>query len=282
MKSIGYGLVQQDERWFASDGPAGRLLFRMTRDTPRLGFLLVCGLAVWSGCSRDVSLAGRNVRSVTVRAVTHYGVTLDENATPEQVAYVLLRAIRDDFLAATPEDREAALDRQFDLCAANMIQAKNRTAVSRDEFIYNVVYRWTPTVSHYVRNFETDWENAKTRFRRTAPRPMKGSDTDATACEVRMVLDDPSGDPNAHVVMVVWLAQDSGFWRVVHLGFDSTQRSIKSQNVERSKRRKTKVFDFLAFRRIDVCLLWNPVRSRSKALASTTSKMSPWRCLAES
>lgn len=205
----------------------------MMRDTPRLGFTLVCVLAVCAGCSRDVSLAGRNVRSVTVKAVTHYGVTLDESATPEQVAYVLLRAIRDDFLATTPEDREAALDKQFDICAANVIQAKNRTVVSRDEFIHNLVYHWTPTVSHYVHDFETDWEKARARFVRTVPHPMKGSDADAMTCEVSMELDDSSGDPSARVVMAVWLAQDSGFWRVVHLGFDPARRSIKSQNVEK-------------------------------------------------
>ena len=34
------------------------------------------------------------------------------------------------------------------------------------------------------------------------------------------------GDPNARVVMVIYLAQDSGFWRVLHLGFDQARRSI--------------------------------------------------------
>jgi hypothetical protein len=42
-----------------------------------------------------------------------------------------------------------------------------------------------------------------------------------------MELDDPTGDPNAHVVMFVWLAKDEGYWRVVQLGFDNATRVLK-------------------------------------------------------
>ncbi len=186
------------------------------------------GLAASGGCSRDVRLAGRDVRSVTVGPVDHYGMKLDEEATPEQVTYVLLRAIRDDFLASNPEQRKAGLDIQFDICAANVIRGKNRMGMSPDEFVYNVVYRWTPTVSHYVDNFETDWELAKARFVRGAPEPANRSDADPNEFKVLMELDDPSGEPDARVVMVVWLARDSGFWRVLHLGFDPRRRTIEN------------------------------------------------------
>ncbi|MGB2985895.1 MAG: hypothetical protein WBE26_08425 [Phycisphaerae bacterium] len=189
---------------------------------------MAVGFAVGGGCSRDVRLADRDVRSVTVQAVTHYGTVLDKQASPEQVTYVLLRAIRDDFMATTPEERKAALDKQFDICAANVIRVKNRSALTGDEYAYYIVYNWTPTVSHYVDNFETAWERAKARFVRGSPRLVNGADADATECEVLMELEDPSGDPSARVVMIVWLAQDSGFWRVVHLGFDPTRRSIEN------------------------------------------------------
>ncbi|MCH7592343.1 MAG: hypothetical protein IH989_06155 [Planctomycetes bacterium] len=178
------------------------------------------------GCSRDARLVGRNVRSVTVKPVTHYGVTLDENATPKQVAYVLTRAIRDDFLAATSQDREASLDVQFDICAANVINARNSTAVSRDEFVYTVVYHWTPTVSHYVRGFDTDWAKAEPRLVQSAVH-TDGADGGGTKkCEVRMELADPDGDPGAGVVMIAWLARDKGLWRVTHVGFDRTRRKL--------------------------------------------------------
>ena len=176
-----------------------------------------------AGCSRDARLVGRNVRSVTVKPVTHYGVTLDENATPKQVAYVLTRAIRDDFLAATSEDREASLDVQFDICAANVINARNTTAISRDEFVHNVVYHWTPTVSHYVGGFDTEWAKAEPRLVQSAVR----TDGEGTKkCEVRMELADPDGDPGASVVMITWLTRDKGLWRVTHVGFDRTRRKL--------------------------------------------------------
>lgn len=184
------------------------------------------GLVGWGGCSRDVRLADRKIRSATVGTVTYYGTTLDRDASPEQVTYVLLRAIRDDFLAKTDEVREAAIDKEFDLCAADVIADRNRLQISRDEFIQNVVYRWTPTVSHYVHDFETDWEKARERFVLSGPRPVKGGGGDSRECEVFMEVDDPGGDPNARVVMAVYLAQDDGYWRVLHLGFDPRSRKI--------------------------------------------------------
>jgi len=184
------------------------------------------GLTLWGGCSRDVRLAGRKLRSVTVGTATHYGVTLDQNASPQQVTYVLLRAIRDDFLARSEPEREAALDKQFDICAANRIAARNRVPANRDELIYNVVYRWTPTVSHYAHDFETEWGKAQERFVLKGPRPLRGSNNGPMECEVLTEVDDPGGDPNARVVLAVYLVQDNGFWRVLHLGFDTRRRSI--------------------------------------------------------
>jgi hypothetical protein len=41
-----------------------------------------------------------------------------------------------------------------------------------------------------------------------------------------MEVRDPSGDPAAGVVLVAWLAKDSGFWRISHFGFDAGRRTI--------------------------------------------------------
>ena len=85
--------------------------------------------------------------------------------------------------------------------------------------------RWTPTVSHYAHDFETDWDQAKTRLvRRDFPSTALKIATGAT--KVVMEVDDPSGDRDACVVLVVWLVRDSGFWRVTHLGFETGKRSI--------------------------------------------------------
>src|SRR5262245_25390863 len=120
--------------------------------------------AAWSlcaGCSRDVRLSGRNVPNVKVKAVTLYGQNLDETATAEQVVFAAMQAMREDFAAG--KDRDAALLKQFDLCAANVIRARNRGSLPADEFVYTVVYRWTPTVSHYLADFPKDWEAARAR-----------------------------------------------------------------------------------------------------------------------
>lgn len=188
----------------------------------------VCGvLIVVGGCNRDVRLAGRNVQHIEVQTVNHYNMNLTEQASPEQVAYVALRAILDDFTATSKEQREAALQKQFDVAAANVIQSRNRTKLSRDEYLYNVVNHWTPTVSHYVQSFDADWEAMKSRLVRRKINTGSSSDKDVSECGVTLVADDPGGDPLARVVVVVWMAMDSGYWRVVHLGFDPNHRTIE-------------------------------------------------------
>lgn len=184
-------------------------------------------LIIVGGCNRDVRLAGRKVSHIEVKTVNHYNMNLDQQASPEQVAYVALRAIVDDFSATNKEEREAALQKQFDVTAANVIQSRNRTMLSRDEFLYNVVNHWTPTVSHYVQSFDADWDTMKSRLVRRNTKSGSSSDQDGDECAVTLEADDPSGDPLARVVVVVWMAKDSGFWRVVHLGFDPNHRKIE-------------------------------------------------------
>ena len=176
------------------------------------------GAAIWCGCERDAHLAGQKLRHATIKTVTYYGVTLDQNATPEQVAFVALRAIRDDFLAKTPAEREAALDKQFDVCAADAIASRNRSALSRDELVHYVVSEWAPTVSHYVADIDIEPGKAVARMvNRGAAKPVFD---EVPECELALEVADPGGDPMARVVMLIWLARDSGYWRVLHFGFE--------------------------------------------------------------
>lgn len=184
------------------------------------------GAIAMTGCRRDVRLAERNIPDVKVQTVTHFGLTLDESASPKQVAYVALRAIADDFRAADANARDAALSVQFDVCAAGVIANRNRTSIDRKEHVYNIVYRWTPTVSHYVADFPTDWESAKDRLHRHALAPTKNGPDQTEETAVIMEVNDPSGDPGARVVLVVFMAKDDGYWRVIHLGFDPGRRTI--------------------------------------------------------
>lgn len=179
---------------------------------------LVAAALGLSSCDRDVRLAGKNVRHVEVKAVSHYGIDLNKEATPEQVAFVALRAIRDDYFATTTKAREAAMDVQFDVAAANVIASRNKTSFSRDDYLHHVVSRWTPSVDHYASDFEEDFAAATSKFKNRGMNRSTGGDT--MEVELAMELTDRQAGPSAHVVMVVYLAQDSGFWRVLHFGFE--------------------------------------------------------------
>ncbi|MEK6675008.1 MAG: hypothetical protein AABZ47_05060 [Planctomycetota bacterium] len=159
-----------------------------------------------------------------VKTVSHYGLTLDQHAGPEHVAFVALRAIREDVEATAILDREKALGVQLDVAAANRIQERNNSTLARDGFVYTVVRQWAPTVSHYVKDFELDWEKAKGRLIRREVKDKSGAAS--SEAEVLLEVNEPSGDPRARAVLVVWMELDGGFWRVMHLGFDQGKRSI--------------------------------------------------------
>ena len=61
--------------------------------------------------------------------------------------------------------------------------------------------------------------------------PPEDAATEVRECEVLMEVADPAGDPNGGVVMAIHLVKDSGFWRVMHLGFENATffRFIPSQ-----------------------------------------------------
>ncbi|MEK6798464.1 MAG: hypothetical protein AABZ12_05840 [Planctomycetota bacterium] len=186
------------------------------------------GVTLAAGCERDVRLADHKVRSVQVGPASHYGLVLDQQASPQQVAFVALRAIRDDVRAAGRVEREAALDVQFSVCAANEIKRRNHSSLDGDEFLFNVVYHWTPTVAHYAGDFPETPEDAQRRFvQRPAKQASSGSNSPEES-ELAIELADPGGDPAARVVMLAWLAKDRGFWRVVHFGFDQRIRSLNA------------------------------------------------------
>jgi len=198
----------------------------LTQTLRQLALSTATSLVLLCSCRGDARLAGTNIPHVEVRSVTHYGLTLDQQATPEQVAFVALRAIREDVQAKDKAAREQARSVQFDVCAADELADRENTRLSRDEFIYKVVDRWAPTVSHYVASVETDWGKSQAKFIRRDPRPAAKAKTDAEQAEIAMQVEDPSGDANARAVLLVWLAKDHGFWRVTHFGFDNKTRTL--------------------------------------------------------
>lgn len=197
----------------------------------RAGIAAVLTMIAVSGCSRDVRLAGQKLRDVQVGTVTHYGLTLDENASPKKVAFVLLRAMREDFEASSDAEREAALDVQFDVAAANELQKFNTTGLTREEALFNFVYHWTPTVSHYAEQFPTEWDKAESRFLQVTPKadPEKHGPDES---QVLLEVNDPGGDPNGGAVLVVSLVKDKGYWRVLRVGFTPKLRELPGRKRE--------------------------------------------------
>ncbi len=189
-----------------------------------VGACLVLFLSM-TGCRENVSQAKQKQRTVKVRTVTHFGQTLDQNATPEQVAFVALRAIREDFTAASTQARESALDIQFDVCASGLLKSPSPSILTDQEYLDQVVSGWTPTISHYVGDFDVDWQKAQERFVRRGPTVNEGG---IEECDVLIEVDDirAKNDPNARVVVVVWLVRDGGYWRVTHVGMKEGVRKI--------------------------------------------------------
>jgi hypothetical protein len=185
-------------------------------------------LTLASGCQQDDTRAGdQKLRSPQVGTVSHYGLTLDQDASPTEVTYVLLQALREDFLAETQAERDAALDKQFDVSAANLLRQANPLSISGDEFLNRIVFLWTPVVAHYVDSLDFTWEDAQARLvEGNMAQPFKLGGEDIPATKVLVELADPSGDPNAQVVLGVSMVKDAGYWRVRKLEYDMRNREI--------------------------------------------------------
>ncbi len=172
-------------------------------------------------------MAGHDIpENVQVKTVTHFGQVLDESATPKQVAFVLLRALKEDFLAATPKDRAAALHIEFDVCAPDAIVSRLPGILTRDELLYRVVHLWSPTIGQYVGDIGSSLEPMETRLIQRGLRQMAGADDGVMECKILINLDDPNGDPNAAVVLVLSMVQENKHWRVDRLEFAPTVRSL--------------------------------------------------------
>lgn len=183
------------------------------------------------GCGRDARFVGKNLPTdLTVRPVTHYGLTLDDKATPEQVGFVLLRAMKEDFAAKDPEARKAAMNILYDITAMEDILALHPASLNPADSIYTVVKNWTPTVAHYAAQLPTEWESAKDRLTTTKPHPSKTGRVGVMECQVLFQFDDPQGDTNGRVVFFGALVQDKGLWRVRSVGFFPNRRVLASKN----------------------------------------------------
>ncbi len=176
--------------------------------------------------------------------VTAYGLTLDEHATPQQVAFVLLRALADDVQAAQAhrhDDQRSALALAWSLAAYDVIEQRlieshNRTrptapvsslGADRDRRIWQVVHFWAPIVAHYVPGFDVDFQTAADRMlvalsqdRRSAHvfyPTMRDPSQAEPAAQERAVVD---------VELHMHKAGDKEYWRVARVAFTGPRQLL--------------------------------------------------------
>ncbi len=203
------------------------------------GILAAMALAVavaGAGCRKDARLAGRQIPHVTVRTVTDGDVVLDRSASPKQVAYALLKAVRDDVRATSAQTRETAFRRQLDLCAPDAIFARyeERHRLSRpeykadrDETVYGVVQSWAPTFAHYVDTFDFEWPEAqKAMVLRDGTKLAEHASAEK---HVLLEVADPGGAEQATAVAQLTLVSENGYWRVLNVGFVAGQRHLAAR-----------------------------------------------------
>ncbi len=212
---------------------------RCTRSTGRLLAAIGALTALMTGC-KDPHLAGAQIPQVVVAVVdTSDGVTLDENASPVEVAYAFFRAARADYLAAQAEGKRdeqmEAFNRQIQLAAASRIAAnldrihdRERLAVqhSRDESVFQIVRVWTPIVAYYIDDFAADHDDMVGRMR-----------MNLTATGDAIVRLDVS-HAMSHATVKVLLAREpddqdasKSYWRIYQVGFSDPRAQTVAPRV---------------------------------------------------
>ncbi|KAA0223452.1 MAG: hypothetical protein KJ057_05275 [Phycisphaerae bacterium] len=195
------------------------------------GWLLLLAAGVSggaAGCGRDARLAGKHIRDVQVRAVEHFGIHLDAAASVEQVVEVLLRALHADVNAPTRADRDAAIDIQLDVCAAETLNRRKHDGQTREEWLYQVVSSWAAAVAHYLRGDESRLSAVL-----GSVVVVEHEDGGEPVAEARLTLADPA-DPRGGVYAIVRLVREGAagdsvaeaakFWRVSGIYFQPGRR----------------------------------------------------------
>ncbi len=205
----------------------------MTRNRLSLRLGLPAGLlsALAAGCTKT-----EEIPPADVRVVEAYGVRLDEDASPTEVAYVLLRTLADDVHAARAhqhEKQEEAVEQTFALAAYDDIerrilgiknlgqkQPKPKLGDDRDEQIFEIVNRWAPIVSYYVESFPGDFDTAKAGFK---VREEKTGGLVHVYCDLKHdpAEMDPAKQETAtlDIEMVRQSAGSKAYWRVARMSY---------------------------------------------------------------
>lgn len=170
---------------------------------------------------RDPGMAEVDADDGVVRTVTAYGVSLDASADPQDVAYVLLRAIRDDVLAAQRGDNPAreeaeALERSIaapqrihQLVKPYFKQSGLPEDVSPAHAVRSATRFWAPIAAHYVADLDLTPEAARARMVLVS----QSADVGAVHIDVENPQD------HRRTTLAISVTKEDGHWRVFKVDY---------------------------------------------------------------
>ena len=190
--------------------------------SPGLACLMVLSVP---GCD-DPSLAGKDIPSVEVRTVESHGRVLDQQASPEEVVFVLLQAVREDVQAARNLDKEAmkeALKLEASLAACEWMYANYKRTlqrmtlpveVSSDVAVFKLVRMWAPLLAHYAEFFDRDYESAVEHMV-----AYRGPDQN----DAVVLYDVPPTAGESPATVKLELRRERDYWRIRRISFSRTR-----------------------------------------------------------
>jgi hypothetical protein len=174
-----------------------------------------------------------------VKTVTAYGQTLDQDATVQQVAYVLLRAIADDITAAQNQERDKqkqALNLTFSLAAYSeiekqILQSEGRKDLGKqpEKKLFKFVKFWAPIAGHYINSFDTDLPAAVKKMKVKPTKDEKSANVYYPVCHDPSETD-PAKQQTA-TLNITLVKEKSGvrsYWRVARIGYRPKTRTQPS------------------------------------------------------
>ena len=174
------------------------------------------------GCD-DPTLAGSALEESEIPEgpLQAYGLTLDENASPRDVAYTALRLLKDEAAALQRRDREQRRQIFVQCCqlaARDQLYEGYQQVLKRDlmpveitptQAAQKLVMYWGPIIAHYVDSLEEDYEQATARmYERVPPNGTRA-----------WVLCDVTGRDGQPATVRIDLFDTPGGWRITRIGF---------------------------------------------------------------
>lgn len=158
-------------------------------------------------------------------AVAAYGMTLDQDAAPEQTAWALLMAARDDVRAplGTPEAQEL-LKLQCRLANVELLRSSSEAdrGLSKeaiDDLFFEIIKGWASALNYYTEFFDDDYQAAKARMttRSTADTRLPEGRQEVRVVDYGLTAnrpDSPHGLDRGVTIHFLMSMTHKGYWRV--------------------------------------------------------------------